>query len=102
MGGEVLVDGAMVELRQLLDGGLQRMMTLVPAIANGQGQDQVLLGQLQVLVVKLPKLLLADHDLLFVRVALADHVLLFVRVALAADVELLGLLLFLYFCKYRI
>ena len=73
MGGEVHVEGVVVELRQLLDGGFQGMMTLVPAIANGQGQDQVL-------VVKMPKLLLADHDLLFV------------FVGVAADVELLGLL----------
>ena len=73
MGGEVLVESDLVELRQLLDGGLQRMRSLVPAIANGQGQDQVL-------VVKMPKLRPGDHDLLFV------------FVGVAADVELLGCL----------
>ena len=72
MVGEVLEEGVLVELVQILEGGLQRLMTLVPAIANGQGQPQVL-------VVQLSKLLLADHDLLFV------------RVGVAADVEVFGL-----------
>ena len=72
MGGEVLEEGVHVELAQILEGGLQRLMTLVPAIANGQGQHQVLVEQLSML-------LLADHDLLFV------------RVDLAADVEVFGL-----------
>ena len=42
MGGEVHVEGVLVELVELLEGGLQRLLSLVPAIANGEGQGQVL------------------------------------------------------------
>ena len=73
MGGEVHVEGVHVELRQLLEGGFVWLNTSMKALVHGREQDQVL-------VVKPAKLLLADHDLLFV------------FVGVAADVELLGLL----------
>ena len=91
VGGEVPVDGVPVELRHLLDGCFQGMMTLVPAIANDQGQAQVL-------IVKAMWLRLGDaHDLL---VGVAGDAELLVGVA--GDAELLGLLLFSYLSKHRI
>ena len=52
VGGEVHEDGVLVELRHLLDGCFQGMMTLVPAIADGQGQDQVLIVKVMYIIFK--------------------------------------------------
>ena len=72
MARDVGLDVGLRELHHLSPWSFVWFNTSVKAILDDQGHGQVLLDQLQVLVVKMPKL--------------------FVRVALAADVELLGLL----------
>ena len=52
MGGGVHVDGVLVELRHLLDGCFQGLMTLVPAAANDQGQGQVLIVKVMYIIFK--------------------------------------------------
>ena len=52
VGGEVHVDGVLVELRHLLEGCFQGLMTLVPAAANDQGQGQVLIVKVMYIIFK--------------------------------------------------
>ena len=81
---DVALDVGLRELAYLSIRCFEWLNSFMMAMLDDQGHGQVLLGQLQVLVVKPAKLRPGDRDLLVV------------RVDLAADVEQLRLLFFIF------